>query len=156
MSPLPHQTHDGASNFPLRHELHVGVTNCTLADFGALWHRLEISEQQIIGDPSYLLPALRELRKGGLFIAIDDVGFGSSCLESLVMLEPEVMKIDKRCVIGIAESAEQRRQLSRYVAVANALGAEVVAEGVENPTELAVLRDLGVDYAQGFYWGMPA
>lgn len=117
---------------------------------------LEISEQQIIGDPSYLLPAVRELRKGGLSIAIDDVGCGNSCLESLVLFEPEVMKIDKRCVIGVAQSAEQRRQLRRYIALASALDADVVAEGVENPADLAVLRDLGIDYAQGFYWGQPA
>ena len=51
----------------------------------------ELSEQQIIGDPSYLLPAVQAFRNAGILIAIDDVGYGSSCLESLVILRPEIM-----------------------------------------------------------------
>lgn len=117
---------------------------------------LEISEQQIIGDPSYLLGPVAAARAGGLLIAIDDVGYGSSCLESLIMLQPEVIKIDKRCVIGLADDARLRVELKRYVSIAASLGAELVAEGVENAADLAVLRDFGVEYAQGFYWGVPA
>lgn len=117
---------------------------------------LEISEQQIIGDPSYLIEPVRALRAAGLLIAIDDVGFGSSCLESLVLLEPDVLKIDKRCVIGIAGQPERAAHLRRYLEVARTLAAEIVAEGVETAEDLAVLRDLGVELAQGFYWGRPA
>jgi diguanylate cyclase (GGDEF)-like protein len=117
---------------------------------------LEISEQQIIGDPSYLIEPVRALRAAGLLIAIDDVGFGSSCLESLVLLEPDVLKIDKRCVIGIAGQPERAAYLRRYLEVARTLAAEIVAEGVETADDLAVLRDLGVEFAQGFYWGRPA
>lgn len=117
---------------------------------------LEISEQQIIGDPSYLLEPVRALREAGLLIAIDDVGFGSSCLESLVLLEPDVLKIDKRCVIGIARHPERATHLRRYLEIARTLAAEIVAEGVETADDLAVLRDLGVELAQGFYWGQPA
>jgi diguanylate cyclase (GGDEF)-like protein len=117
---------------------------------------LEISEQQIIGDPSYLIESVRALRAAGLLIAIDDVGFGSSCLESLVLLEPDVLKIDKRCVIGIAAQPERAAHLRRYLQVARTLAAEIVAEGVETAEDLAVLRDLGVELAQGFYWGRPA
>jgi len=117
---------------------------------------LEISEQQIIGDPSYLIEPVRALRAAGLLIAIDDVGFGSSCLESLVLLEPDVLKIDKRCVIGIARHPERAAHLRRYLGIARTLAAEIVAEGVETADDLAVLRDLGVELAQGFYWGRPA
>jgi EAL domain-containing protein (putative c-di-GMP-specific phosphodiesterase class I) len=116
----------------------------------------EISEQQIIGDPSYLLPAVTELRRAGMLFALDDVGYGGSCLESLVILEPEIIKIDKRCVIGLALSEPLRRQLKRYVEMAEMFGAELVAEGVENASDLAVLRDLGVRFAQGYHWGVPA
>jgi diguanylate cyclase (GGDEF)-like protein len=117
---------------------------------------LEISEQQIIGDPSYLIDPVRALRAAGLLIAIDDVGFGSSCLESLVLLEPDVLKIDKRCVIGISREPQRIAHLRRYLEVARTLAAEIVAEGVETADDLAVLRDLGVAFAQGFYWGRPA
>jgi len=117
---------------------------------------LEISEQQIIGDPSYLVAPVKAARDGGLMIAIDDVGYGSSCLESLTMLEPDVIKIDKRCVIGVATDARLRAELKRYIGIAAVLGCEVIAEGVETAADLAVLRDFGIEYAQGFYWGKPA
>ncbi len=117
---------------------------------------LEISEQQIIGDPSHLLGPVRTLRAAGMMIAVDDVGYGNSCLESLVVLEPEVMKIDKRCVIGVAGNDERVRHLRRLIELGEGLGAEVIVEGVENAADLNVIRELGVAYAQGFYWGRPA
>jgi diguanylate cyclase (GGDEF)-like protein len=117
---------------------------------------LEISEQQIIGDPSYLLPAVQALRAAGMLIAIDDVGFGSSCLESLVLLEPDIMKIDKRCVIGIDRDRGRIDHLRRYLGIARTLGCEIIAEGVENAEELEVVRSLGIPYAQGYFWGKPA
>ncbi len=117
---------------------------------------LEISEQQIIGDPSYLLEPVRALRKAGLLIGIDDVGFGNSCLESLVLLEPDVVKIDKRCVIGLSKDRDRVRQLQRLVHLGGSLGADVMVEGIENAADLAIVRDLGVPYGQGFYWGLPA
>ncbi|HKR65681.1 MAG TPA: diguanylate cyclase [Thermoanaerobaculia bacterium] len=117
---------------------------------------LEISEQQIIGDPSYLLNAVQALRAAGILIAIDDVGFGSSCLESLVVLKPDIMKLDKRCVIGIDGDAERREHLERYIRIARTLGCEIVAEGIETADELAIVRSLGVEYGQGYFWGKPA
>lgn len=117
---------------------------------------LEISEQQIIGDPSYLLAAVRTLQEAGMMIAIDDVGFGNSCLESLVVLKPEIMKIDKRCVIGIDREQERIDQLERYVRIARTLDCEVVAEGIETAEELEVVRSLGIEYGQGYFWGKPA
>ncbi len=117
---------------------------------------VEISEQQIFGDPSYLREPVHELREGGLMIAIDDVGFGNSCLESLILLEPDIIKIDKRCITGLAKDRARADSLRRYVDVAKTLQSELVAEGVESRNELAVLRDLDVRYAQGFLWGKPA
>jgi diguanylate cyclase len=116
---------------------------------------LEISEQQIIGDPSYLLPSVQALRAAGLLIAIDDVGFGSSCLESLILLQPEIVKLDKRCVIGVDGDAERIEQLRRYVRVARTLGCTIVAEGIETAAELEIVRSLGIEYGQGYLWGRP-
>lgn len=116
---------------------------------------VEISEQQIIGDPAYLLDAVQALRAHGVHIAIDDVGFGRTCLESLVLLEPDVVKIDRRCVTGARQDARQRRGLERLLGVARSLEAEVVAEGVETEDDLEVMIDVGVGLAQGFLWGRP-
>ncbi len=117
---------------------------------------LEISEQQIIGHPTYLVPAVKALRAAGILIAIDDVGFGSSCLESLVLLEPDILKLDKRCVIGINEDPPRVEHLRRYVRIARTLGCQVVAEGIETAEELAIVRSLGVEFGQGYFWGNPA
>ena len=116
---------------------------------------LEISEQQIIGDPSYLVPAVRALKSAGMMIAIDDVGFGSSCLESLVLLEPDIVKIDKRCVIGLEQERQRIEHLRRYVGIARSVGCQVVAEGIETAGELDVVRSLGIEYGQGYFWGKP-
>jgi len=117
---------------------------------------IEISEQQLLGEPSYLIEPVRALQKAGIKIAIDDVGYGNSCVESLVLLEPDIIKIDKRCVIGVANDPIRIRHLERYVGMARQLGAEVIAEGIETKEELEILKNIGVEYGQGFLWGMPA
>ena len=89
-------------------------------------------------------------------IAIDDVGFGSSCLESLVLLEPDILKVDKRCVIGIDTEPARVEHLRRYIRIARSLGCQIVAEGIETARELAVVRSLGIEYGQGYLWGKPA
>jgi len=116
---------------------------------------LEISEQQLLGDPSVLVPRVRELQAAGIRVAIDDVGFGNSCLEGLVMLQPQVVKIDKRMVRGLGADRELRRALNRLLMVADVLGAEVIAEGVESGDDHEVLLELGVRYGQGYLFGQP-
>ncbi|MBI3318039.1 MAG: diguanylate cyclase [Candidatus Omnitrophica bacterium] len=113
---------------------------------------IEVSEQQILGDPSHLVEPIKALKRSGILIAIDDVGFGSSCLESLILLEPELIKIDKRCVNGLTHSHSRLRSLERLLKLTQGLGAEVVAEGVETAEDLEVLKSLGVPYGQGFFW----
>ncbi len=117
---------------------------------------VEISEQQIIGDPSYLVEPINALRSAGMSIAIDDVGFGRSSLESLILLEPDVVKIDKKWVNGIAGNGASERSLRRLQKVAAALGSVLVAEGIETEEDLALLVTLGVPYGQGYYLGRPA
>ncbi len=117
---------------------------------------VEISEQQIIGDPSYLMEAVCAFKKAGIQVAIDDVGFGRSCLESLILLEPDVVKIDRRWVNGIAKSPSSAKSLGRILKVTSVLGCEVVAEGIEYQEDLEFLKKLGVRYGQGYLLGRPA
>jgi diguanylate cyclase (GGDEF)-like protein len=116
---------------------------------------IEISEQQFIGDPAYLRDHVMDLKSNGVLVAIDDVGFGRSSLESLIILEPDIVKIDRKYVSGIAAEPAKARLLKRLVKVVNALGAELIAEGIEQKEELEILLDLGVHYGQGWYWGKP-
>lgn len=117
---------------------------------------LEISEQQILGDPTYLHEPVKALKEAGIKIAIDDVGFGRSCLESLIILEPDVVKIDRKYVNGVANDGGRKRQLERLFQVATSLGAEMVAEGIEYPEDLRFLQTLGVKFGQGYLWCKPS
>jgi len=117
---------------------------------------VEISEQQFIGDPAYLRDHVNALKERGLLVSIDDVGFGRSSLESLIILEPDIVKIDRKYVSGISAEPSKTRLLRRLVKVVNSLGAELVAEGIECREELDLLVEMGVPFGQGWYWGKPA
>ncbi len=116
---------------------------------------LEISQQQVVGDPGELLVALDGLRRSGVLFALDDVCFGRASLESLAVLSPDVVKLDRRLVTGAAADRGRRQVLRRTLAVARALGAEVVAEGVETDDDLDLIRELGIETGQGYLWGLP-
>ena len=117
---------------------------------------LEISEQQIIGDPVYLAGHVHALKEAGVHVALDDVGFGRSSLESLIVLEPDTIKIDRRWVTGIRKHERRRRSLSRLIRVARALDIGVVAEGIETREDLEEVRKMGILLGQGFLWGRPS
>jgi diguanylate cyclase (GGDEF)-like protein len=117
---------------------------------------IELSEHQFLGDPTYLKKPIESLRKRGFRVAIDDVGFGRSSIEALMVLEPDVVKIDRKCIQTAGGDAAERRQLERLIAMLGAVEATVIVEGVETRNELALLKDMGVQYAQGYLWGKPS
>lgn len=116
---------------------------------------LEISEQQIVGDISSLMDSITALRKEGIKISIDDVGFGYSYLERLVLLEPDVVKIDIKCIEGIAKDSVKARSMQRLLKVIESLGAEAIAEGISDRDDLEAVKRIGIKYGQGFLWGQP-
>ncbi len=138
-------------DIPAEHLVQALPNDETRADYC-----IEISEKQIIGDPSYLLETVAAFKEAGLKVAIDDVGYGRSCLESAVMLEPDLIKIDKTFVTGVSGDPSRLRSLKRLLKVAHSLSAEVVAEGIECRQDLDALIDLGVKSGQGYFWGVPA
>ena len=116
---------------------------------------IEISEQQFVGDAQYLLQKIKRLRDYGLSIALDDVGFGRSSLESLILLEPDVIKIDRSFVRGAHADTGRQRSLKRLVMLSRNLDTTLVAEGIEEHRDIDVLVDMGVRMGQGFLWGEP-
>jgi EAL domain-containing protein (putative c-di-GMP-specific phosphodiesterase class I) len=117
---------------------------------------LELSEHDPVEDYEALAGALAPLRAAGLRLAIDDVGAGFSSLRHIVVTTPDVIKIDRSLVSGIDADAVLSTLVGSLVDFARGVGARVVAEGVENGAEAAVLRTLGVDYGQGWHFGRPA
>ena len=116
---------------------------------------VELSEQQFIGDPTHLRDRVTTLKSWGVHIAIDDVGFGRSSLESLIVLQPDVIKIDRIYVHEVSKDKQRRQNLERLLGVSRSLSADVVAEGIEESEDLAILVDLGVGSGQGYLWDRP-
>jgi len=116
---------------------------------------VELSEQLFLGAPVYLVDAVKELRAHGVRIGIDDVGYGRSSIEALVLLEPDVIKLAREFVSGTHRSAGRRAGLERLVRASEALSNVLVAEGVEEEGERELLADLGVNLAQGYLWDRP-
>lgn len=116
---------------------------------------VELNEQEFIRDPALVSARLDELRRQGVLIALDDVGYGRSSFEAIAALDPEFVKIDRNAVSGIAVSAEKRRVLQRMLSCLHGMSAAIVAEGVENDADAHVVADMGIPFAQGFLWGRP-
>jgi diguanylate cyclase (GGDEF)-like protein/PAS domain S-box-containing protein len=98
----------------------------------------------------------RRLSVLGCGFALDDFGTGYCSLHYLKHLSFDYLKIDGAFVKGLASSAADQLIVRAAVDIAHGLGKQTVAEGVENAQTLALLRDLGVDYAQGFHLAAPA
>lgn len=117
---------------------------------------IEISEQQILGDSIHLTDTINILKRHGIKVAMDDVGFGNTCLENLFHIEPDVIKIDKKCIIGISFQPNMQKTLRHILRIAKDLNAEVIAEGIETREDMETLLHLGVTSGQGYYLSMPA
>jgi EAL domain-containing protein (putative c-di-GMP-specific phosphodiesterase class I) len=115
---------------------------------------LEVTENQQIGDYVAFARALVPLRRRAR-IAIDDVGAGYSGMRHILDLAPEIIKLDMSLVRDIDKDPARRSLALALVAFASEIGSLIVAEGVETPAELAVLRDLGIPRAQGYHLGRP-
>jgi EAL domain-containing protein (putative c-di-GMP-specific phosphodiesterase class I) len=102
-----------------------------------------------------LVEPVKNLKKQGFLFALDDIGFGRSYLESVILLEPDIIKIDQRCIKGIAQDPALVRMMQRMLQMTDALKIKVIVEGIENTEDLNVLRDLGVKYGQGYALGEP-
>lgn len=117
---------------------------------------IELSEHEPVDDYDALAAGLAGLRARGARLAIDDVGAGFSSLRHIVLSAPDVIKLDRSIVTGIAGDPVLRTLARSLTDFAHQAGARVVAEGVETAADAAALRDLGVDHGQGWYFARPA
>lgn len=127
---------------------------CSAADPGRIYC-IELSERQMVGNPADLCEKTRRIKKHGLRLALDDIGFGRSSLESIVLLEPDYIKIDKQWTLGIAREPSRALSLKKLQQIASALGILMVAEGVEQEEDLEFITRLAVPLGQGFLLGKP-
>lgn len=116
---------------------------------------LEVTESAIIRSPAEAIATLTALRELGVRLAVDDYGTGQSTLSYLKNLPVHELKIDKSFVTTLVESESDQIMVRSTINLAHELGLEVVAEGIEDQSTLDVLRELGCDYAQGYFIRRP-
>jgi diguanylate cyclase (GGDEF)-like protein/PAS domain S-box-containing protein len=118
---------------------------------------LEVTESALAGDTDTAVAALTSLKLLGVQLAIDDFGTGYATLDYVRRFSmADELKIDRSFVAGVADfHSPDAAIVSAAIVLADALGFEVVAEGVETAEQLAVLRRLGCGRAQGYYFGKP-
>jgi EAL domain-containing protein (putative c-di-GMP-specific phosphodiesterase class I) len=117
---------------------------------------LEITEGVVLRDPDKSIAILNELRGLGVQLALDDFGTGYSSLSHLRSLPIDWLKIGKPFVDGVDENGLDQPFVRMILELASDLNLGVVAEGIESGGQLALLRELGCGYGQGFYLGRPA
>jgi diguanylate cyclase (GGDEF)-like protein len=118
-----------------------------------LW--LEVTESVMITEPAQALSALRRLNTLGVRIAIDDFGTGYSSLSLLQQFPIQCVKIDRAFVQNITDDIGTRNLVKTIIAMADALGADVVAEGIETEGQLLTLQSLECHRAQGYFISKP-
>lgn len=116
---------------------------------------LEITEHGLLQDRQGMAGAAGRWRETGVRLAVDDVTSGYDRLRYLLRLKPEFVKFDRELVHNCQEDERQRVMMRGLLEMARALGTSVIAEGVETPGELRVLRELGVPAAQGYLFSEP-
>ncbi|MGL4756833.1 MAG: EAL domain-containing response regulator [Aeromonadaceae bacterium] len=113
---------------------------------------LEITETEGYGDLSSLLETSSRLRLHGIKLAIDDFGTGHASLLHLVQSPVSELKIDRVFVANMLDDARYRSAVHASLAMARHLRIHTVAEGVETQAQAQLLRDMGCDSLQGFYF----
>ncbi len=117
--------------------------------------KLEITESAFIGNVADARVTLNRLQSIGVAWSIDDFGTGYSSLSHLHQLHVDTVKIDRSFVSRMAIDKEGWEMVRAIISLAHNLSMDVVAEGVESLAQIASLRSLGCEYAQGFYLSKP-
>jgi len=141
----------------LRDDSIVGYTKMLLQKNNVTADRLtmEITESAMMQDPNMALSLLKQLSQLGVQISIDDYGTGYSSLAYLKRMPVNEMKIDRTFIKDMAFDEDDRLIVGTTINMGHNFGLRVVAEGVEDRETIEILRKMGVDKVQGYYYAMP-
>lgn len=135
----------------------LGCLGCLLGRQGqcAGVMEFEITESVLMQHEQAALDALRVFREKGIRIAIDDFGTGYSSLSYLTRFQVDTLKIDRSFIRDMAAGEKAAALVRAMIAMTHTLELQVVAEGVETPAEVALLRDFDCDIIQGYFFSPP-
>ncbi len=115
----------------------------------------EVSERESIQHYDLFREIVDYYKNMGVRFALDDTGAGYASLEAVMRLEPDYIKVDISLVRSIDNDLGRQTLMSALNTVARSINATVIAEGIERMEELHTLREIGVDYGQGYLLGRP-
>jgi diguanylate cyclase (GGDEF)-like protein len=146
------------STLQLPNPRNMAAIESILADPAAHADRvvLEVTETALATTVDGGITALNRLKTFGVRVAIDDFGTGFSSLSSLAVLPADIVKIDRSFLTGQASDSPSAAMLEVILGLAQKLDLDVIAEGIEDPEQLALLRSLGCSMGQGYLLGRPA
>ncbi len=116
---------------------------------------LELTESEELEQSDSVLKTLLLLKKKGFQISLDDFGTGYSSLIYINKLRPDELKIDRGFISDIDRSHNNQTLVKNIKSMAESLGSRVVVEGIETSQELKIVKELGCDLGQGYYWSKP-
>jgi len=116
---------------------------------------LEITESSVMDDMGNSVATLNSLKKLGIRILLDDFGTGYSSLTCLKQFPVDVLKLDHTFIQNIDQDADTARLAAGIISMAKDMRLDVVAEGVENETQLEFLKEHGCDMVQGYLFHRP-
>lgn len=116
---------------------------------------LEVTESMVMDDPEEVIKLLEAIRSRGIHLALDDFGTGHSSLAYLKRFPIDCVKIDRAFIKDTPGNADDVAIAKTIVAMAQALNLATVAEGVETAEQLELLKSLGCDQIQGYYFSKP-
>ncbi|HLD66019.1 MAG TPA: EAL domain-containing protein, partial [Pseudomonas sp.] len=116
---------------------------------------LEITESAVMDDPDAAQALLERLRALGVRLAIDDFGTGYSSLSRLKRMPVHKLKLDQSFVRGMPQDQDDVAIARAVIALGHSLGLRVLAEGIEEPAQAQLLRELGCTLGQGYLFGRP-
>ncbi|WP_186830546.1 EAL domain-containing protein, partial [Mitsuaria sp. TWR114] len=117
---------------------------------------IELTETRPILEPERLQDSMRSLRELGFVVALDDLGEGFASLKRWMDIRPDFVKIDRHFIDGIAQEPLKQQFVRSILEMAASSGCTVVAEGLEQLSDLTVLRRLGVPVCQGYLLARPS
>ena len=118
--------------------------------------QIEITESTAFNEEPYILKRLKELKKLGILISIDDFGTGHSSFSRLKTFPIDLIKIDIEFVHGISSKLQKDTAIIKsIIQIAKNLGVQVLAEGVETEDQFTYLKKSNCDKIQGFYFYKP-
>ena len=119
------------------------------------WLEVELTESLAMKDIDSAIKQMQELRNIGIRLAMDDFGTGYSSLSYIKILPVTLIKLDRSFIIDLETDQIARLIVSAIIDIAKCKNIETIAEGMETPAQVQILKDAGCDFAQGYLYGKP-